>query len=104
MRSAQQLRNLTFTALLETRLREHSGRPEFWADDVRKAIDLVRRTATGKDYIVPGDLGNAHSVDDARRITQEVVAKFGELLEAWPALVEATKRLRAAGHRLSDPV
>jgi hypothetical protein len=104
VRSAQQLRNLTFTALLETRLREHSGRPEFWADDVRKAIDLVRRTATGKDYIVPGDLGNAHGVDDARRITQEVVAKFGELLEEWPALVEATKRLRAAGHRLSDPV
>jgi hypothetical protein len=104
VRSAQQSRNLTFTALLETRLSEHSGHPAFWADDVRKAIDLLRRTATGKDYIVPRDLGNVHSLGDVRRVTQELVAKFGELLEAWPILVEATKRLRSAGHRLSIPV
>ena len=47
-----------------------------------------------------------HGLDyfKARRLTQELVAKFGELLEAWPTLVEATKRLRAAGRRLSDPV
>ena len=104
VRGAQQMRNLTFTALLETRLGEHSGRPGYWAEDVRKTIEYLRLAAAGKDYVVPRDLGDALDVDAARLLTRELVAKYGELLEAWPALVEATRQLRARGCRVSDPV
>jgi hypothetical protein len=104
VRSAQQLRNLTFTALLEARLSEHRASPAFWADDVRKTIDLLRRTATRSDYIVPRDLEKARDLDSARRLAQELVAKFGELVQAWPTLVEATGRLRANGCRVSERV
>ena len=104
VRGAQQMRNLTFTALLETRLREHGARPGDWADDVRKTIEFLRLAAAGKDYVVPRDLGDALDVDAARLLTQELVAKYGELLEAWPALVEATRQLRTRGCRVSDPV
>jgi hypothetical protein len=104
MGSAQQLRNLTLAALLETRLSEYGASPSFWADDARKTIDLLRRSAARKDYMVPRDVGNARDVDGARRLTQELVAKFGTLLEAWPTLVESTKRLRAKGCRVSEPV
>jgi hypothetical protein len=104
VRSAQQVRNLTFNALLETRLREHGGSPTFWADDARKAIAVLQRTATAHDYIVPWDLGNAGDVDSARRLAQELVRKFGELVEVWPTLVEAAARLRAKGCRVSEQV
>jgi hypothetical protein len=104
VRSAQELRNLTFTALLEARLSEHGGSPSFWADDARKAIEFLRRTTLMTDYIVPRDVGNARDVDGARSLTRELVAKFGGLLEVWPTLVESARRLRAKGCRVSEPV
>jgi FMN phosphatase YigB (HAD superfamily) len=51
---------------------------------------------------VPHDLGDALDVDAARLLSRDLMAKFGELLEAWPALVEATRQLRARGYRVSD--
>ena len=102
--AAQQLRNLAATTLLETRLREHRASPAFWADDVRRTIDALRGTVTKRDYIVPRELRNADDAKSARRITPQLVAKFGGLLEAWPALVEAARRLRMKGCRVSEPL
>ena len=102
--AAQHLRNLAATTLLETRLREHGASPAFWADDVRRTIDALRKTATRSDYMVPRDLRNGRDVSSARRLTRALVSKFGELLEAWPTLVEAARRLRADGCRVSEPV
>ena len=102
--AAQQLRNLAATTLLETRLREHRASPAFWADDVRRTIDALRKTVTKSDYIVPRELRNADDVNSARRLTPQLVSKFGGLLEAWPALVEAARRLRTNGCRVSAPL
>ena len=43
-------------------------------------------------------------MDEARTLTRQLVLKFGRLLEAWPDLVEAAKRLRANGRRLASCV
>jgi len=102
--SAQQLRNLTLTNTLETRLREYGSRPEFWAEDVKRTIDLLRRAPEHADYVVPRDLGAAIDVSAARQLSRELVANYGELAEAWPSMVEAARRLRAAGRRVSEPV
>ena len=102
--AAQQLRNLAATTLLETRLREHRALPDFWADDVRRTIDALRKTATKSDYIVPRELRNADDANGARRLTPQLVSKFGGLLEAWPALVEAATCLRTNGCRVSEPL
>ncbi len=104
VRSAQQMRNLTFIALLDARLREHPAGPAFWAGDMRKAIDWLERSSRHADYIVPRDLGRIQSVDEARRLAQNLVARYGELLAAWPAIVAAAGRLRARGIRVSEPV
>jgi hypothetical protein len=102
--SAQQLRDLTLTTLLETRLAQYGRRPEFWAGDVRRTIDLLRSAPASPDYIVPRDLGAAFDSTAARELSRELVGRFGDLLEAWPALIEAAGALRARGSRLSQPV
>ena len=45
-------------------------------------IELISNTATAGDYLVTRDL---RDTDEARRLSQELVVKFGELVEAWPA-------------------
>jgi len=102
--SAQQLRDLTLSNLLETRLAQYGGRPEFWADDVRRTIDLLRRAPASPDYVVPRDLGAAFDSTAARGLSRELAGRFGELLDAWPALVEAAGAVRAQDSRLSQPV
>jgi hypothetical protein len=44
----------------------------------------------------------SHHLEAAR--TARVVRRFGELLAAWPAIVEAAKELRRRGRRLAVPV
>ena len=57
-----------------------------------------------EDYAVPRDLRAGRTVDDARILTRRLVLRFGQLLEAWPEVVDAAKRLRANGRRLVSPV
>jgi hypothetical protein len=102
--SARQLQNLAATAALEACLREHGAAPDFWADDVRRTIDALRKTAARSDYMVPRDLRGGRDLTSARMLAQELVVKFGALLEAWPTLVETTRRLRAIGCRVSARV
>jgi hypothetical protein len=102
VRTALQMRTLTAMTLLETRLREYAGVPDFWADDVRGLIATLRGTTARRDYIVPSDLCRGRDLDGARDLTRELVWKYGELLNAWPALVKSARRLRARGCRVSD--
>ena len=101
--SAQQLRNLTLISLLQERLAEYRASPAFWADDVKRTIELLQRAPTERNYLAPRDLV---TTDDgaARRLARELLSKFGALLEAWPSLVAAATRLRAEGRRLSAPL
>jgi hypothetical protein len=102
--AAQQLRTLAATALLEQRLREHAAAPGFWADDVRKTIETLRATAASADYIVPRDLCEGRDRPRALELARELIMKYGELLDAWPVLVESARRLRARDCRVSEPV
>jgi hypothetical protein len=57
-------------------------------------IELMSKASTAGDYLVPRDVGHGG-------LAQELVGKFGELLEAWPRMVAAARRLRANGCRLA---
>jgi hypothetical protein len=104
LRSFQQFRTMAFITVLESQLRSHDSAPVFWAEDVRRMIALLWK-ATGEDeYIVPRDLREGRGADAARRLSQELIGRFGELLEAWPAIVDAARRLRAQDRRLTTPV
>jgi hypothetical protein len=65
-------------------------------------IELLSKASTAECYLVPRDLRHGRDAGAARLLRQELVARFGELLEAWPALVAAARRLRASGRRLTE--
>jgi len=67
-------------------------------------IELLSKATSTEDYLVPRDLRHGRDAEEARRLSQELVARFGELLEAWPAIAAAARRLRANGCRLTDPI
>jgi len=104
VRSLQQYRNLAFITILESQLQTYGGSPGFWAEDVRRMVERMSKATTAEDYLVPRDLRDGRDAEEARRLTQELVAKFGELLEAWPTMVAAARLLRTNGCRLTDPI
>ena len=95
---------MAFITLLESQLRLHDSAPDFWAEDVRRMIALLWKATGTDEYIVPRDLREGRGADAARRLSQELIGRFGELLEAWPAIVDAARRLRAQDCRLTTPV
>ncbi len=101
VRSVQGFRTAAFTTLLSQRLLTYRDMPPYWASDVRRVIERMDKARLSETLVVPRDLRAQHDTETARRLSQDLVAMFGRLLEAWPAIVDASARLRAAGIRLS---
>jgi hypothetical protein len=104
VRSLLRYRTYAFVTLLQSHLQTYGASPRFWADDVKQVIDVMLKSMTTEDYVVPRDLCDVHDVERARRLSQQFIAKFGELLAAWPAIVAAAKRLRKKGSRVTDAI
>jgi len=88
----------------ETLLDRYHGEPRFWADDVRAWVERRRQFALGCQCTVASDLLHGRSLDEARELTQRLVAQFGELLVWWPDIVRVAKELRDRGQRLGVDV
>jgi hypothetical protein len=88
--------------LLAARLRQFGGRPEFWADDVRRVLALLQEDLTGKRCPAPCDLVEAFGMDTAGELSRRLVLRLGQMLQCWPDMVEAARDLRAHGVRLAE--
>jgi hypothetical protein len=86
---------------LETQLKSFAGQPAFWANDVTRVLAVWRQALASADYTVPRDLGDAFGVGEARTLFQRLVKKFGQLLQAWPDMMEAARDLHSRGVRLA---
>ena len=102
VRGVQQFRNFAFITALHGQLHAYGASPSFWAEDIERMIELLSTAPSAEDYLVPRDLLHGRDACAARRLSQELVGKFGEVLEAWPALVAAATRLRVNGCRLTE--
>jgi hypothetical protein len=96
--------NSQFISLMEDRLRLHRESPDYWSNDVKKYISILRQSMTRRDYWVPLDLIEGRSIDEVRELTQRLVFNFGQLLYWWPEIIEVARDLRAQGQRLAKPV
>jgi hypothetical protein len=87
-------------ARLEGLLKRHDGQPGFWAEDVRRVLEAV----PDERFAVPLDLEEALGYEAARERMPRLLRRLGELLRAWPDLVEAARELRRQEEGLAGEV
>jgi hypothetical protein len=79
---------------LESLLKRFGGHPDFWAADVRRVLLNLWQHLPSAESAVPWDLADAFGTDRARELFRLIVRRHGRLLQDWPALVQAARRLR----------
>jgi hypothetical protein len=76
-------------AHLERTLAQRPDASGEWMNDVRRYIDRLEHTITVPTFGIPVDLQYDRPAADALQAMRTLVRRFGELLEAWPAIVRA---------------
>jgi hypothetical protein len=74
--------------------------PPYWAADLRRFIDHQVEMGGHPDRAIPQELLEGSTREDALGLVQDLVAQYGQLLEAWPDLFSAAARLRARDNPL----
>lgn len=82
---------------------EQGDLPDFWRSDVENLLRNARESLTEEDFDIPHDLKTGRTSAENRRFMQELFARYGQLLQEWPSIVEATRELSATGIRLAVP-
>ncbi len=80
-----------------------SAGPEFYSRRQQAHAEQLRRAITTEEYFIPRDLAGG-SAEEVRRAAQRAVLQFGQVLAGWPAIVDAAKKLRSRGVRLSRAI
>jgi hypothetical protein len=73
---------------------QYGGQPEQWAEDCAAVMTEGLRVLA-EEQLVVGDIPGA-TPDERQRRFQRILLRYGRLLEAWPALLDAAKHLRVA--------
>lgn len=73
---------------------QNSAEPELWAEDCASVIAEGLRALT-EDPLMIADVPG-HTPDERHRRFQRLLHRYGRLIEAWPALLEAAVDLRVA--------
>jgi hypothetical protein len=94
----------SFVSAAEHQLRIHRASPDYWASDLSEVLDRLFEAIVKSDYVIPCDILEGRSRDEARHLLQHLVYKFGQLLYWWPEIVDGAGALRSKGQRLAVPV
>jgi len=103
MRTQTLLYESSKMAYLGEQLRDAPDAAPCWRRDVETYIDHCRLAVTFDDFDIPFDLKGLGSAAEIRVLMQQLIHRYGLLLQAWPVIVEATKRLRSRGVRMATP-
>jgi len=88
---------IQWTQSMERRLKSANATPHYWARDVKQAIRQVDTGLREREFILPTDVIQHHTLEEAMALTQKLLGQFGSLLTLWPDLVEASKELAQKG-------
>jgi hypothetical protein len=86
----------------EQELAGRADAPEAWRRSMRAAMDERRALAATDTLASPPDLPGTPA--DRQSLLQGMIRRYGELLAAWPALMDAAGELRREGRRIASPV
>jgi hypothetical protein len=81
----------------EPLLRQFGGYPAYWAADLKREIGAIQRAVVKPDYTLPIDLPQHLSEAERMQQAQDLIRRYGELLQWWPTIMERAKALAAAG-------
>jgi hypothetical protein len=65
--------------------------PDFWLQDVEGLIEHLRASISAPGAEIPLDLQSTRPPAATRAFMQTVTGRYGELLQAWPAMVETAR-------------
>jgi hypothetical protein len=89
---------------LEERLERYASEPSYWAADIRKSIQVLHSSLASESFGIPRELVDHYGLEPARAEFKRLVSRFGQLLETWPAIVDAALELSLSGESLAQPV
>jgi hypothetical protein len=89
-----------YIGYLEYLLDLYHGEPDYWAEDVLSFIEKLTDFTVYHSAAAPRELLEKHSEDQAVETCRRMVRRFGELLQWWPVIDGAARRLRESGKRL----
>jgi len=90
-------------ARLTAELEEFEVASKSWGQDVRHYLERLRGSLAERSYLMPPELAKRFPSDRHKRM-QLLIVRFGQLLESWPAMVDAARSLAANGVELAPPL
>ena len=93
-----------YVGYLEYLLNLYHGQPDYWAEDVQSFIERLIDFTVHHSPAAPRELLEMQSPDQAMETCRRIVRKYGELLQWWPVIDDAARRLREAGIRLAQSI
>jgi len=93
-----------YIANLEDLLDLYHGQPDYWAKDVLSMVGDFKDLVTQGSPVVLREFSEFQPVEQAKESCRRLVREFGELLQWWPVIYDAAKRLKEDGIRLVRPV
>lgn len=85
---------------LEDLLELYGREPPYWAEDVEALAKSARDGAGTGDLLLPRNLQSGRSAGETLELMRTLIREYGKLLEAWPAVLEASRYLHEGGHPL----
>ena len=79
--------------------------PHYWSSDIRAHIDVLteRLTPAGLRKSILAEESDL-AAGERLALAQRLTLRFGQLLQAWPSLIEAAIYLKSKGIRIARPV
>lgn len=87
-----ELRARSLGSGLQSALDRHQRWPQAWARDVDETLAALARMRAAAATFVPYDLAEL-PVEDPTELFRKLVFRYSDLLEQWPAIVDAARRL-----------
>ena len=81
-----------------------SDPPGHIAEDMQRCLEHIAETCRSDECVAPVDVEERGGIDDATGFLADSLTRFGELLEAWPTVIDGARRLREKGIRPARPV
>ena len=78
----------------------YEGKPSWWAEDMEKYYKLLKREALSSDSVVPRELRNYSTKEEALAVFKDYIFKCGEMLYWWPEIWEAARDINLEGRGL----